>query len=68
MVVGVAEDVRDTDPATEVEIEGYIPQFQLAPWREALVVRGAGDPRRLVGVIRQAVRRIDPDLPALCHE
>jgi putative ABC transport system permease protein len=62
-VVGVAGDVRDTELAQEPRMEIYIPQLQLSPARSTLVVRAAGDPRRLVGPIRRAVRQLDPDLP-----
>jgi predicted permease len=62
-VVGVVGDVRDTDPATAPEVETYISQFQLPPSRAALIVRSAGDPRRLVGTIRRTLRHLDPDLP-----
>lgn len=62
-VVGVAADVRDTDLATEPQVEVYFPQFQIGGARAALLARGAGDPWRLVASIRSAVRQIDPDLP-----
>ena len=63
-VIGVAGDVRASDPAAAPEIEAYISQFQIASARATLVVHAAGDPRRLTAALRRAVHRIDPDLPA----
>ncbi len=62
-VIGVVGDVRDTDLAVAPEMEVYIPQLQLPVGTSTLVVRAAGDPRRLVGPIRRAIRRLDADLP-----
>ena len=62
-VIGVAGDVRASDPAAAPEIEAYISQFQIASARATLVVHAAGDPRRLTAALRRAVHRIDPDLP-----
>src|SRR5579863_1477826 len=62
-VIGVVGDVRDTDLAIAPEMEVYIPQLQLPVGTSTLVVRAAGDPRRLVGPIRRAIQTLDPDLP-----
>jgi putative ABC transport system permease protein len=61
--VGLVGDILqaglDTDPRAEL----YLPAAQapiLANW---LLVRTAGDPRRLAPAVRQAVRAVDPDVP-----
>jgi putative ABC transport system permease protein len=62
-VVGVVGDVRDTAPGLKPQMEVYIPQLQISGARSTLVVRTAGDPRRLIAPIRRAVQELDPDLP-----
>ncbi|HEY6321389.1 MAG TPA: ABC transporter permease [Thermoanaerobaculia bacterium] len=61
-VIGVVGNVRDTDLAREPQIEIYVPQRQISAARSALVVRTAGDPRRLIGPIRRAIQQLDPEL------
>jgi putative ABC transport system permease protein len=62
-VVGVVGDVRHQALAEEAGSEAYWPQFQDPISSATLVVRGTGDPGRLTGPIREAVRALDPDLP-----
>jgi putative ABC transport system permease protein len=62
-VVGVVGDVRHQSLGEEAGSEAYWPQFQDPITSATLVVRGAGDPGRLTGPIRAAVRAFDPDLP-----
>jgi putative ABC transport system permease protein len=64
-IVGVVADIRhlglDQPPGFQV----YAPQAQWA-WGEGLmtlVVKGTGDPASLAGVVRQAVRDVDPAQP-----
>jgi predicted permease len=69
IVVGVAGDIRSRGPAVEPRPEFYLPMAQ-APndawhWFRTfyVVVRTDRDPLSLVGPLRAAVARIDPDLP-----
>ena len=62
-VVGVVRDVRhfglETPPPTEV----YLP-YPVNVWRSMfLVVRTAQAPERIIPALRQAIRRVDPDIP-----
>jgi predicted permease len=62
-VVGVVRDakyagVREAPPPTM-----YIPYLQSGMPRAVVEVRTAVDPAALVGAIREAVRRVDPNLP-----
>jgi putative ABC transport system permease protein len=62
-VVGIVGDVRHDTLDALPENEAYIPMAQ-APFDAAwLVVRSAGDPMDLAGEVREAVRRVDPELP-----
>ena len=61
-VVGVVGDVRadvDRPPVAMV----YRPYWQWAPRSVKLVVRAAGDPRSVAGVVRSAIRDVDRDVP-----
>ncbi len=68
-VVGVVRDVRHNGLTDAIKEKFYVPyaQFPLstgfASRNMNLVVRAAGDPLSLVGSIRAAVRRLDPNLP-----
>jgi putative ABC transport system permease protein len=70
VVVGVAGDIRSRGPATPPVAEFYLPMTQ-APadawnWTQRsmyIVVRAAGDPGALTQPLREAIARIDPDLP-----
>jgi predicted permease len=62
-IVGVVRDakysqVREPPPATM-----YVPHLQATLPRATVQVRTAGDPAAAVGALREAVRRVDPDLP-----
>ena len=62
-IVGVVRDakysqVRESPPATM-----YMPHLQGTLPRAIVQVRTAGDPAAAVGALREAVRRVDPDLP-----
>jgi putative ABC transport system permease protein len=70
-VVGVVADVRSRGPAAEPRPEFYLPLAQIpdAAWNWIgntmnLIVRpDAGEPAAMAGIIRDAVRQIDPTLP-----
>ena len=64
-IVGVLRDVkynsiRDTAPPTM-----YVPYTQARTGSMTVEVRTAGDPVSAMGSIREAVRRIDPNLPLM---
>ena len=64
-IVGVVGDVRHQSLDAEGELEMYVPTTQ-TPYvdeRLVLVVRGTGDPSRLVPAVRQAIREVDPAVP-----
>jgi predicted permease len=68
-VVGIVRNVRHNGVTAPVKEKFYVPasQFPLAAGFAArnmnLVVRSSSDPLALVGVIRSAVARLDPNLP-----
>jgi predicted permease len=62
-VIGVVRDakysqVREPPPATM-----YVAQPQWGLPRAVVEVRTAGDPTSVIGALREAVRRVDPNLP-----
>jgi putative ABC transport system permease protein len=68
-VVGVVENVRHNGLTREVKAQFYAPQPQFAksPGNTSrtmtLVVRGDGDPRRLIAPVRSVIRTLDARLP-----
>ncbi|GAF81366.1 unnamed protein product, partial [marine sediment metagenome] len=62
-VVGIAGDIRESSLDQGIELGCYIP-FGANPLPEMdLAIRCGGDPREMIGALRQAVRGLDPDLP-----
>lgn len=62
-VVGVVGDVRSEDLSHPPDMELYRPQLQAPVATATLVIRAAADPRSLIAPVRDAIRRLDPDLP-----
>jgi putative ABC transport system permease protein len=65
-VVGVVGNVRDSGPTALASTEGnvYFPEAQQPERTVFLAVRAAsGDPGKLVGTVREAIRAIDRDQP-----
>ena len=62
-IVGVVADVRASAIADPAQAALYIPFAQRSVTDLTLAVRTSGDPTRLVGPIRAAVRELDPDQP-----
>ena len=62
-IVGVVADVRASAIADPAQPALYIPFAQRSVTDLTLAVRTSGDPTRLVGPIRAAVRELDPDQP-----
>jgi putative ABC transport system permease protein len=59
-IVGVVNDERQTDLATESQIEFITPERQAPSTFMSLVVRAAHDPVTLVAAVRQVVKEMDP--------
>jgi putative ABC transport system permease protein len=64
-VVGVARDSRYLRLGNELAFHAYFPLEQSAGARTAILVRTSGDPAAMGGLVRDAVRAIDRDLPLL---
>ncbi len=62
-VVGVAADVRHFGQDRPVELGIYEPLNQQPYWREALLIRAAGDPGALIRPALAEIRAVDPDAP-----
>ncbi len=62
-VVGIVGDVRHDTLDAAPEGEAYIPMAQAPIETASIVVRSAGDPMDLADEVREAVRRVDPELP-----
>ena len=62
-IVGVVADVRASAIADPAQPALYLPFAQRPVTDLTLAVRTSGDPTRLVGPIRAAVRALDPDQP-----
>ena len=64
-VVGVTGNVKQTGLDATVAQNFYVPERQwfFSDNQEVLVVRTKGDPAAMAGVVRQAIREIDPAQP-----
>lgn len=64
-IVGVAADSKYISPGEEYQPYVYLPLDQRYFPRFNLYVRTNGDPRSLMGALRQEVKALDADLPVL---
>ena len=63
-VVGVVADIHHETLDQEVSAEAYVPQLQNPVGGPlSVLLKTSGDPARLTGAMREAVRSIDGDLP-----
>jgi putative ABC transport system permease protein len=62
-VVGIVRDVRHWGVDQPVNPEMYVPFTQLPPGRITFALATDGDPRTIVGPVREELRAVDPDLP-----
>jgi predicted permease len=68
-IVGVVGNVKHNGLTREVKAQFYAPQPQFAKYpgntsrAMTLVVRANGDPMRLVGPVRSAIKGLDPRIP-----
>jgi predicted permease len=64
-VIGVAGDVRSTRLDSIANYTAYIPERQMPRVHVSLIVRTDGDPARLAGPVRAAIREVLPRRPIL---
>jgi predicted permease len=64
-VIGVAGDVRSTRLDSIAGYTAYVPDRQMPRVHVSLVVRTDGDPARLAGPVRAAIREVLPRRPIL---
>jgi putative ABC transport system permease protein len=62
-VIGVAGDVRMGGAREGGRTEMYLPYWHFPEPGTNVVLKTSGDPMRLTGGVRAAVREIDPDMP-----
>jgi predicted permease len=62
-IVGVSGQVKIQGPAEASRYELYVPYTQDSPSSVVFAVRAEGDPMRLAPAVREAMQRIDRDLP-----
>jgi len=59
-IVGVVGDVREFGPGQDAPFQAYLPMAQ-NPNPGAVLVRAAGDPASIAGLLRHAIHDADPD-------
>ncbi|RPJ60068.1 MAG: FtsX-like permease family protein, partial [Acidobacteria bacterium] len=62
-VVGIARDARTRGPAVTPQVEMFVPYRFIAERGINVVLRSSKDPAALEPELRQAVRRVDPEVP-----
>jgi putative ABC transport system permease protein len=62
-IVGVVRSEKQDSLAAEPRPEAYKSQLQETQSAMTLVVRTGGDPRSLIGAVREQIRELDRDLP-----
>ncbi len=62
-IVGIVADVQRDGRGEPSRPEMYVPFAQEPWWAAYLVVRTAGDPSHVSGIVREAVHALDPGLP-----
>ena len=62
-VVGVVADTRDVDLSNAPEPELYVSGYQVVSTGRELIVRTAGDPLSLAGVIPKQIWKVDSEQP-----
>ncbi len=60
-IVGVVADTREFGPAREAPSQVYVPLAQ-EPRPGAILVRAQGDPAAISGMVRRAIREVDPEM------
>jgi putative ABC transport system permease protein len=62
-IVGVVADTPANGLDQQLPLTGYFPYWDEPRNEATIVVRTIGDPRSIVGALREAVWRVDPDMP-----
>jgi putative ABC transport system permease protein len=62
-IVGVVRNEKQDGLRADPQPEAYKSQLQETQSRMTIVVRSAGEPRALIGVVREQIRALDKDLP-----
>jgi putative ABC transport system permease protein len=62
-VVGVVADTPANGLDQQSPLTGYLPYWDEPRNEASIVLRTAGDPRSVIGAFRQAVWKVDPDMP-----
>ena len=62
-IVGVVRNEKQDSLSADPKPEAYKSQLQETSSEMTLVVRTAGDPRPLIGAVREEIRALDRDLP-----
>lgn len=64
-VIGVVADGKYRGLRERDELMAYVPGLSHAPWSATILVRGGGDPGRVIAMLRQEVRTLDAQLPLI---
>ena len=64
-IVGIVRDTKYSSMRDPAPPTMYIPLLQTRLFGSVVVARTAGEPMSMVGSIREAVRRVDPNLPMI---
>jgi predicted permease len=62
-IVGVVRNEKQDGLSADPQPEAYKSQLQETQSRMTIAVRSAGDPRALVGAVREQIQALDKDLP-----
>ena len=62
-IIGIVSNIKYRGPRKESGPEYYVPESQVPLDSMTLTVRTTGDPRGIVGAVRDEVRALDKDLP-----
>ena len=64
-IVGVVRDGKYRGLRERDELMAYMPGLADAPWSSSILVRSAAAPSRVIALLREEVRALDPELPLL---
>ena len=64
-IVGIVRDTKYSSMRDPAPPTMYIPLLQTRLFGSVVVARTAGEPMSMVGAIREAVRKVDPNLPMI---
>jgi len=64
-IIGIAADVRSTSLNTPPEADYFLPALQRPETFTNILIRTNSTPVAMAGLVREALRSVDPDLPLL---